>query len=68
MLTLLRTLFNVINTLNSERQLVTEALHNPDFTVLTAGTTGIRVVHSTGVGLFYLDVVTMTMKSKSSKI
>lgn len=41
MLTLLRLLLNVINTLNSERQLVTAALPNPDFsfTILTAGTT-----------------------------
>ena len=76
MLTLLRSLLNVINTLNSERQLVTEALHNPDlsFTIPTAGTTTgnfrkkIRFIHSTGLSLFHLDVVTMMLKSKSSKI
>lgn len=66
MLTLLRSLFNVINTPNGERQLVTGALRNPDlsFTIPTAGTTTYKIY---SFNWFHLDAVTMMLKSKYSQ-
>lgn len=60
---------NVINTLNSERQLVTEASRNPQslFYNPNSWRNNRKLIHSTGRSLFHLDVVTMVLKSKLKK-